>query len=265
MSDMKDSYLELSRHRLRYRIDGQEGPWLLFSNSLGTDLHMWDLQAAELSGAFRILRYDTRGHGKSSTPKAPYSIADLGGDALALLDALGIESAHFCGLSLGGLTGQWLGINAGHRLNRLVLCATAARIGSADSWNARIEAVKAEGLLALTEATKERWFTPGFSAQGKGDVVRVIESFVSTSQEGYIGCCMALGSTDLRSELGKIHNPLLAISGADDPVCPPYDLETIAKTARQGRHLSLPGRHIVNIESARAFDHALRGFCTEVN
>lgn len=255
-------YLNLPSHRLHYRIDGddQAAPWLLFCNSLGTDLRMWDAQAAMLSLHFRVLRYDRRGHGRSSAPPPPYSLTDLGGDVLALLDALGIKRAHFCGLSIGGLTGQWLGINAGQRLNKLIICAAAAKIGTAEGWATRSDEVRMNGLSALTAATAERWFTPAFSAAEPGIVGTVLERFAATSVEGYTGCCAALAGADFREEINQIANPFLAISGDDDPVCPPSDLEYIAARVQQGRHLSLPGRHIVNIEASQAFNAALLDF-----
>lgn len=256
-------FLDLPTHRLHYRIDGAaEKPWLIFCNSLGTDLHMWDAQTADLSGDFRILRYDRRGHGQSSAPPPPYALADLGGDVLALLDALGVRRAHFCGLSIGGLTGQWLGIHAGARLDRIVLCATAARIGTSESWSARIADVRANGLTPLVPATAERWFTPAFRAARPDCVTPVLEAFAATSVQGYAGCCAALAQADLCDSLGRIANPVLAISGADDPVCPPEDLQAIASGVPDGKHLSLPGRHIVNIESAAPFSAALRAFLT---
>ncbi|MGO7212767.1 3-oxoadipate enol-lactonase [Rhizobium ruizarguesonis] len=255
-------YLNLPSHRLHYRIDGddQAAPWLLFCNSLGTDLHMWDAQAAVLSRHFRVLRYDRRGHGRSSAPPPPYSLADLGGDVLALFDTLGIGRAHFCGLSIGGLTGQWLGINAGQRLNKLIICAAAAKIGTAEGWATRSDEVRMNGLSALAAATAERWFTPAFSTAEAGIVATVLESFAATSVEGYTGCCAALAGADFREEIKQIANPLLAVSGDDDPVCPPSDLEYIAAGAQQGRHLSLRGRHIVNIEASQAFNAVLLDF-----
>ena len=256
--------LDLPTHRLHYRIDGDsEGkPWLTFCNSLGTDMHMWDAQIAGLSDDFRILRYDRRGHGASGTPTPPYSMADLGGDVIALWDTLRIERSHFCGLSIGGLTGQWLAIHAGSRLDRIAVCATAARIGTAESWTARIGEVRANGLDSLVAATAERWFTPAFRAARPDVANAILTGFAATSVEGYAGCCAALAGADLRDRLDQIANPLLAISGTDDPVCPPDQLQAIADGVRDGRHISLRGRHIVNLESAPQFNTVLRDFLT---
>lgn len=255
-------YLELPTHRLHYRIDGTEGPWLTFCNSLGTDLHMWDAQTADLVRGFRILRYDRRGHGHSSAPVSPFVLADLGRDVIDLLDALKIDRTHFCGLSIGGMTGQWLGIHAGARLDRVVLCATSARLGTADIWNARIEQVRTSGLDGLLAATAERWFTPDFRAARPDVVTKTLRAFAATSTDGYAGCCAALGEADLRDQLDRIAAPVLAISGDDDPVCPPADLAAIARAVPDGHHLALPGRHIVNVESAARFNLAVKDFLT---
>ncbi len=254
--------LTLASHSLHYRIDGDgEGkPWLMFCNSLGTDLSMWDPQAEAFSRDYRVLRYDRRGHGLSSAPPPPYTLADLGQDVLALLDALAIRQTHFCGLSIGGLTGQWLGIHAGSRFGKIIVCATAARIGTAEGWASRMDAVRANGLAGLTAATAERWFTPEFNAAEPAAVAKVLGNFAATSIDGYVGCCSALAGADLRGDIGRIENPLLAISGADDPVCPPADLDAIAAGVAHGRHVSLPGRHIVNLESAAAFNATLSRF-----
>lgn len=255
--------LDLPTHRLHYRIDGDAGdkPWLTFCNSLGTDMTMWDAQIADLSRDFRILRYDRRGHGTSTAPTPPYDLADLGGDVLALLDALAIDRTHFCGLSIGGLTARWMGIHAGDRLDRVIACATAARIGSRESWIARIEDVQANGLASLVPATADRWFSPQFRATDPDRVQTILDIFAATSVDGYIGCCAALAQADLRDRIGEIRNPVLAISGRDDPVCPPTDLQAIAEGVQDGRHLSLPGRHILNLESAGQFNNAVRDFC----
>lgn len=155
--------VQLAEGELNYRLDGPQGaPVLVLSNSLGTDLGMWDTQVAAFAEHFQVLRYDTRGHGQSLVTEGPYSIEQLGGDVLALLDALHIERAHFCGLSMGGLIGQWLGIHAGSRLHKLVVCNTAAKIGEPAVWNPRIEMVLRDGAAAmagLRDASIARWFT----------------------------------------------------------------------------------------------------------
>jgi len=160
-------FVQLADGALNYQLDGPEdAPVLVLSNSLGTDLHMWDIQIEAFTKHFRVLRFDTRGHGKSLVTEGPYSIEQLGHDVLALLDALQIERAHFCGLSMGGLIGQWLGINAGERLRRLVVCNTAAKIGTPEIWNPRIEMVLRDGaaaMVALRDASIARWFTADFA------------------------------------------------------------------------------------------------------
>lgn len=251
-------FLELDTHRLHYRIDGpDDAPWLTFCNSLGTDLHMWDPQVAALSGRFRILRYDRRGHGHSSAPPGLYSVADLGADVVALWDHLGVARSHFCGLSIGGLTGQWLGVHAGTRLHTLTVAATAAKIGTAESWETRIAQVRERGLLPLREGTAERWFTPAFVAAQPAQVEDILQRFVTTSVAGYVGCCHAVATADFRDQLPQIGVPTLAIAGDDDPVCPPADLEAIAHGVAHGHAVAVPGRHICNIESADAFTAAL--------
>ncbi len=255
------AFLDLPTHRLHYRIDGAEdAPWLTFCNSLGTDLSMWDLQVAELSKDFRILRYDRRGHGQSTAAEGPYTVDQLGGDVVALWDALQIQRTHFCGLSIGGLTGQWLGLHAADRLDRLVVCATAARIGTAESWAQRIAGVRERGLKPLAEGTVTRWFTEHFTDTHEEQVKAIIDIFLATTPEGYAGCCEAVAQADFREALGRITVPLLAIAGDDDPVCPPADLQHIADAVADGHFVQVGGRHICNIESPADFTAALRAF-----
>ncbi|WP_024889961.1 3-oxoadipate enol-lactonase [Luteimonas huabeiensis] len=261
MADPIDAFLDLPTHRLRYRIEGAHGaPWLTFCNSLGTDLRMWDPQVAALCGRFRILRYDRRGHGGSTAPPGPYAIGDLGGDVLALWDALGIARSHYCGLSIGGLTAQWLALHAAHRLDRVAACATAARIGTPGSWQARIAQVRAHGLDGLLAGTRERWFTAAFAAAHADAVDDVLRTFRATGVEGYAGCCHAVGEADFRDRLHAIGVPLLAVAGDDDPVCPPSDLRRLAEAVADGRFVSVPGRHLCNLESPERFNAALAAF-----
>lgn len=254
-------FLDLPTHRLHYRIDGSEGaPWLTFSNSLGTDLGMWDLQVQALSSRFRVLRYDVRGHGLSGAPAGPYGIDQLGGDVLALWDALEVQRSHVCGLSIGGLTGQWLALEAPARVDRLALCATAAKIGTTESWDARIAQVRQAGLAPLAEGTAQRWFTPAFVQAHAAAVDAILAVFLATDPQGYAGCCHAVGTADFRDRLGAIANPVLALAGDDDPVCPPADLQALADGVGRGRYAQVGGRHICNIESPDDFNRILLDF-----
>ncbi|MBG3852060.1 3-oxoadipate enol-lactonase [Xanthomonas sp. WHRI 8391] len=255
------AYLQLPTHRLHYRLDGTEGrPWLTFCNSLGTDLQMWDSQIAAFAPHYRILRYDRRGHGDSDTPPGPYSVGDLGQDVLALWDALQIAQSDFCGVSIGGLTGQWLGLHVPQRLRRLVVCATAQKIGSSESWNARIAQVRSEGLAVLVDATLQRWFTPPFAISHAHRLGMIVAAFVATSPDGYIACCQAVANADFRGALDTLALPLLAVAGEDDPVCPPNDLREIASAAPHGHYAQVPGRHICNLESPAAFNATVLRF-----
>lgn len=255
-------FLQLEQHSLHYRLDGADDgrPWLVFCNSLGTDLRMWDGQVEALGRHFRILRYDRRGHGLSSAPPPPFTLPELADDVLALMDHLAIGRARFCGLSIGGLVGQWLAITAGHRFDAFVFCATAARIGSPASWQDRIDAVLSGGLSPLMAGTAERWFTAHLRSDAPETVRQFMTTFAQTSVDGYIGCCAALRDADLRPDLGRIQQPVLAISGKEDPVCVASDLDLIAASVQHGRHLSLPGRHIVNVEAPDPFNAALIDF-----
>jgi len=252
-------FLERATHRLHYRVDGERAPWLVFCNSLGTDLSMWDAQLP-LSSDFRLLRYDRRGHGHSTAPPDAFTVADLARDVLALLDELGITRAHFCGLSLGGLVGQWLGVHAAERIERLIVCATASRIGTPSSWQQRIAQVRASGLSPLVPATVDRWFTPAFVAAHPALVDSTLAALGRVDPHAYIGCCEALAACDLGDDLPRITAPVLAISGDEDAVCPPEDLQRIADNVRDGRHITLPGRHLINVEAAAAFTALVREF-----
>lgn len=255
------TFVDTGRVRLHYRVDGRHGaPWLVFSNSLGTDITMWDAQVAALAAHYRILRYDGRGHGLSSAPLGAYTMADLGSDVLVLMDALGVERAHFCGLSIGGLVGQWLALHAPHRLARVVLASTAARIGNAEGWYARIAQVREHGLQSLLGGTAERWFTPAYTQACPGRIEDTLSRFAATDAEGYAGCCAALATADFRRDLGLITGPVLAIAGRDDPVTPPADLQAIAEGVSNGSYAEVRGRHLCNVEAAEAFTEAVRAF-----
>jgi 3-oxoadipate enol-lactonase len=237
-----------------YSLEGPEdASVVVFSNSLGTRGLMWDAQAAALSRRLRVLRYDTRGHGDSPVPKGPYSMAELGGDVLGLLDRLGLERVSFCGLSIGGMTGMWLGVNAPERIDRLVICCTAMHLPPREMWIDRAAQVRAEGMGAVIEATIERWLTPEFPERNPEVVERIRKTFLSTPPEGYAGCCEALAEVDMRGELGAVRAPTLVIGGADDPVGTPERVAAIGEEIPGSRVVVLPNaRHLAAVERADA-------------
>jgi 3-oxoadipate enol-lactonase len=230
-----------------------DAPVLVLSNSLGATLAMWDPQAEALAERFRLVRYDTRGHGGSPTPPGPYSIDDVGVDAVALLDELGVERAHFAGLSLGGMTGMWLAINAPERLDRLVLLCTSAQLGPAQGWADRAVTVREQGTGAIAGATMERWLTRDFRAAQPGTTERVRAMIESIDDEGYASCCAVIERMDLAPGLGTIGAPTLVIAGAQDPAAPPEHGERIVAGIPGARLEVLdPGAHLINVERPEA-------------
>src|SRR2546425_1327999 len=185
--------------RIHYLLEGPAGSHvLMFSNSLGTNFSMWDPQASEFEKHFRILRYDTRGHGQSSVTPGPYSIERLAKDVIALLDALDLDRVHFCGLSMGGMIGMWLGVNAPERLSKLVLCNTAAKIGTSEFWKARIDAVQKNGMKAVASAVVERWFSPAFRQKSPATISGTLKMLEEANPAGYAACCAAVRDFDFR-------------------------------------------------------------------
>ncbi|WP_209707806.1 3-oxoadipate enol-lactonase [Crossiella equi] len=220
-----------------YTVDGPgDGPPVVLSGSLGSDRRIWAPQAGALAAAgYRVVSYDHRGHGRSAVPPGPYSLADLAGDVLALLDELGLPSAHLAGVSLGGMVGMWLGVHRPERVGSLVLCCTSAELGPASAWAERAALVRAQGTGAVAEAVVSRWLTPGFAGRNPG-LVRELQSMVAeTPAEGYAACCGAIERMDLVSELGRITSPTLVISGAQDPATPPEHGRRIAEAVPGSR------------------------------
>jgi 3-oxoadipate enol-lactonase len=248
------AFAELKDARIHYELVGPaNAPVVMFSNSLGATLSMWDAQMPEVTKNFRVLRYDKRGHGQSWVPPAPYTIEQLGRDAIALLDFLKLEAVHFCGLSIGGQTGMWLGVHAPKRLKRLVLCNTGAKIGSREVWNPRIDAVRKGGVKVVSGAVIERWFTPGFRAKEPATVSRIQQVLESTSPEGYTGCCAAVRDFDYREKLSAIQTPTLVIAGAHDPATPPAEGRFVAEKIPGARYVELNAAHLSNIEDRDRF------------
>lgn len=238
---------------VHHRIDGPaDGSALVLSNSLGATMSMWDPQIPALAQWLRVVRYDHRGHGGSPVPPGPYRLADLARDVLGLLDRLGLDRAHFCGLSLGGMIGMWLAANAPERIDRLVLCCTAADLPS-QPWHDRAETVRADGTGAVASSVVERWFTPALRARDP-ELVRRSEAMVAaTPPQGYAGCCDAIATMDVAGQLDRITAPTLVIAGADDPATPPEHAERIATAIRGARLEVIPGAaHLSNMEQAEA-------------
>jgi 3-oxoadipate enol-lactonase len=249
---------------LHYSVDGDSrAPVLLFSNSLGTTHELWQPQVEALSPVFRIVRYDTRGHGQSEASPGPYTIEMLGLDALAVMDAAGVSRAHVCGLSLGGLTAMWLAIHAPGRVDTVVLASTAARICDAGFWQQRIEHVEAAGLEPLADASMARWFTDGFRAAHPDIVAHYRRMLVASPVSGYVSCCGVLRDADLRGEIGAITAPALVVAGLHDPVTPPSDADAIRSRIRDARVTVLDAAHIANVEQADAFNSRLLAFINE--
>jgi 3-oxoadipate enol-lactonase len=221
---------------------------LVLSTSIGTTPTMWDAQAEALAGDFDIVRYEHRGHGSSPVPPGPYSLADLGGDVLALLDERGIERAHFCGLSLGGMVGMWLAEHAPERIDRLVLCCTAGRM-DAGVWAERIASVRKAGSVEpIADATMQRWFTPRFRAERPAVVARFRAMFVGTPAEGYVACAQAIIGMAIEDRLASITAPTLVVAGAHDPSTPPEQGEAIARAIPGARFEIVDAAHMANIE-----------------
>jgi 3-oxoadipate enol-lactonase len=249
---------------LHHRFDGPaEAPVLVLSNSLGTALGMWGEQLPALTEHLRMLRYDQRGHGRSPAPPGPYTIAALAGDALQLLDRLGLERVSFCGTSMGGMTGMWLAIHAPERIDRLALCCTSAHLPPPDMWLERAETVRAKGMDAVADAALERWFTPALAERRPELVERTRRALLDTPPEGYAGCCEAIASHDLRAELSSIRAPTLVLAADDDPATPPEHGRLIAGAVDGARLVVLErARHLAAVERPEEFTREVLGHLT---
>ncbi|MGE9760840.1 3-oxoadipate enol-lactonase [Pseudomonas sp. PDM20] len=248
--------------RIAYRLDGPaERPLLVLSNSIGTDLHMWGGQVAALSEHFRVLRYDARGHGASSVPAGPYSLARLGEDVIELLDSLGVQRAHFLGLSLGGFVGQWLALNAPQRIGRLVLANTSAWLGPQDQWDERIaEVLAAEDMQGTAATFLANWFPAAWLDSRRPEVEPFRATLLATNRHGLAGSFAAVQETDLRSALRDVRLPTLVIAGQFDTVTAADHSELIARAIPGARLFTLPAVHLSNIEFPREFEGAVLDF-----
>lgn len=235
-----------------------DAPAVVLSNSLGSTHRMWDAQLADLEQRFRVVRYDTRGHGGSPVPEGPYVIDDLADDLVALLDRLDIAKAHLVGLSLGGMTVMRVAIRNPERVQRLALLCTGAQLPPASAWTDRAATVRAQGSAAVAAAVVQRWFTPAH-LDAHPDVRSGYEQMVAaTPAEGYAACCEAIAELDLHEQLSDITAPTLAIAGADDPATPPAKLEEIVARIPGARLLTVPqAAHLANVEQPAIITPAL--------
>jgi 3-oxoadipate enol-lactonase len=246
---------------LHVEIEGPDNaPVLMLSNSLGTDMHMWDPQVTEFSRSFRLIRYDRRGHGKSAAPKGPYSMEMLGRDVLGILDALKIDKINWLGLSMGGMVGQWLGANAPGRIDKLLLSNIACYYADKEFWSGRIKFIREKGLQELVVPNMERWFTPEFRAREPQTVARMQEAFVATPLDGYVGCCEAVRDMDHRDLLARIKAPTLVIAGIKDPATTVENAEFIRARVPGAKLALIDAAHIANIEQPKAYARAVMDF-----
>jgi 3-oxoadipate enol-lactonase len=246
---------------LTYTVDGPpEAPVLLLSNALGTTRELWRAQVPALASMFRVVRYHTRGHGDSQGSPGEYTLDALGRDALAILDAIGTDRADIGGLSLGGMTAMWVGIHAPHRVRRLILADTAARIATSEYWQQRIDEVRSHGLAAVARAAPGRWFSEPFQRQ-RPDIVAVFQEMLrSCPPAGYAACAAALRDADLSEAVARIPVPVLVIAGKRDPVTPPSDAEWLCAHLSAARRVDLNAAHLSNVEAARPFTQAVLEF-----
>ena len=254
--------IDVNGTTLAYRFDGPEdAPVVMLSNSLMSNLTMWDPQIDALSAKYRVLRYDTRGHGASAVPQGPYTMEMLGEDTAALMDALGLETVHFCGLSMGGMIGQYLGANHGHRLKSLTLCDTACVMPPKSMWDDRIQTAREGGTGAAEQATLERWFTAPFRAEGNPVIEKVGVMIRSTAVEGFAGCCAAIRDMDQTETLSKITTDTLIIVGEDDPGTPVSAAEVLNDRIAGSKLMVIPSSaHLCNMERPEAFNPVLLEF-----
>jgi 3-oxoadipate enol-lactonase len=239
-----------------------DGVPLVLSNSLGTDTGLWSAQVDALSPSRPVWRYDTRGHGRSGAPATDYSLDRLGKDLLSVIDATGAARADICGISIGGMTALWAAVHAPHRVRRVILANTAARIGNDGLWAERIRGARTDGMGVLADASMVRWFTEGFRARHPGVVARLRKTFEATSVDGYVGCCAALRDADLRPVARSVACPTLIVTGRHDPATPAADGRWLRDQIRDACLVDLDAAHLSNVERAGEFTIAVRDFIT---
>lgn len=247
--------------QINYQTFGDAAkPALIFSNSLGTNFNMWQAQIDFFQQDFLVICYDTRGHGASSAPQGPYSMDQLGQDVVNLLDHLNVEKATFCGISMGGLTGQWLAIHRPERFNQVVVCNTAAKIGQEQAWNDRAALVREQGLQPIASTAASRWFTEPFIQSNATVVNNLQNDLAAGSAEGYASCCEALAKADVREQLKDINVPVLVIAGQQDPITTVADAQFMVERIANSQLFEINASHISNVELPNEFNQAVKQF-----
>jgi 3-oxoadipate enol-lactonase len=246
---------------LHVEVEGREhAPVLMLSNSLGTTLQMWDDQVKPFTEHFRLVRYDRRGHGQSGVPSGSCTIERLGLDALAIMDGLGLETVNWCGLSIGGMVGMWLGANAPQRLDKLILSNTACYMPARDLWDERIKTARERGMAPLVEGTLERWFTKEFREREPETIARMRAMLLSTSPQGYASCGEAIRDMDQRETITRIPVPTLIIAGRHDPATTLESAEFMRERIAGASMVVLEAAHISNVERPDDYTHTVLGF-----
>lgn len=253
-------FVRRGNHRIHYRIEGEGEQILLFANSLGQSLEMWDQQVKLLKAEFRIIRYDHRGHGPSESEGESATVEELSRDTLAVLDAAGIGSVHFVGLSLGGMIGQQIALDAPDRLCSLTLCATAAHLPPPEGWEQRAVKALAEGMEPFVEISRGRWFTPTFNGASEALVNAALERLRRIDTQGYAACCRAIRDFDLRARVSSITVPVQLISGAKDPSTPPALMKDLHDHLAGSRYETVDAAHLLNIEQDQQVAGLVRRF-----
>ncbi len=250
-------------------IGPERGPIVVFVHALGGDRSMWDKQLPTITASYRVLRYDLRGHGSAPDHAGPLTLKDLAADLLTLLDEHGIDRVHFCGLSLGGLIGQWLGLNAQDRLQTLTLVDSAPTMGSVESWNERIQQIENAGMSSISEATMSRWFTESFRRQQPEVVSRFKTVLETTSQAGYVACAEVVRDACVHGanleRFAAVQVPTCIATGRFDSAATPADCQAMASHIRGSRYLELPAAHISPVEAGDAFTAAFFSFLEGYN
>lgn len=249
---------------LNVSVEGRDGgPTIMLSNSLGATMQMWEPQMAALTKLYRVVRYDRRGHGKSGVPAGPYSMERFGKDVLAILDDLNIEKIHWCGLSMGGMVGQWLGANAPERIEKLILANTSCYYPDPTNWLNRIKAVKESGIASIADAVIAAWLTADFREREPQITQRMKAMLVASPVEGYVACCEALSTLDQRDLLPRITAPTLVIAGRHDMSTPVEASIFIRSHIPNASMTLLDAAHISNVEQSHNFTEAVVGFLTQ--